>query len=376
MRKNLTVFLCLSASISSYSQADSTKGTFGLLGYMDSYCFLNTNNPKSGLNTGRSGFARAFEQKEEQIKIGLVQTKILYVQGRSDAEVDLTFGSNADLGNYGNVIGALGATKATSVIAIKQAFYRVKLTDKFSLMAGQFGTHIGYEVIDAPLNYHYSLSNLFNNGPFYHIGFRAMYQFNDQYGIMGGVVNNWDNLYDNNKYKTFIGQFSAKPKEGLSLYLNYIGGDETAAPLVNTDTTRGFKQMLNLVMTWQITPAFHLGINASQGIYSADKTKSYWVGAAVYTDIKFNDKAGVGLRAELFDNTQGVQYIGATDVFSITLTPKFSFIHDHWLVKPELRYDQYKKENYTGPDELNYQQFMDSKGNYTKNTQLTIGLAT
>ena len=60
--------------------------------------------------------------------------------------MDLTFGPNANLGNYGN-------SAFSTAFAIKQAYFTYKFTDKFSMTAGQFGTHIGYEVIDAPANF-------------------------------------------------------------------------------------------------------------------------------------------------------------------------------------------------------------------------------
>ncbi|GAB3639345.1 hypothetical protein GCM10027422_49360 [Hymenobacter arcticus] len=88
--------------------------------------------------------------------------------------------------------------------AIKQAYFTYRATPKLSFTVGQFGTHIGYAVIDAPLNYNYSLSNLFNNGPFYHLGLKVGYSFNDRAALMLGVANNWDNLTDDNTQKSLI----------------------------------------------------------------------------------------------------------------------------------------------------------------------------
>jgi hypothetical protein len=48
------------------------------------------------------------------------------------------------------------------------------------------------------------------------------------------------------------------------------------------------------------------------------------------------------------------------------------------LLKPEIRMDSFKKLDYTDVglgDAGNYQQFQDSKGNWTKNSQTTVGLA-
>ena len=178
MKKALTTLFSLFLGFSAFSQEKAEdKGKFTFSGYIDSYYMTNFNNPRNMKNTGASGTARAFDQKTG-FSLGLVQTKIAYATSKSDVVVDLAFGPNADLGNYGNAFGPLG--NGTS-LAIKQAYFNWKATDKLTFTAGQFGTHIGYEVIDAPVNYHYSLSNLFNNGPFYHVGVKAAYAVSDKF---------------------------------------------------------------------------------------------------------------------------------------------------------------------------------------------------
>ena len=168
MKKSIFTAILGLVSFCGFSQekeAEAPKFTFS--GYVDSYYMLNFNSPTNRSNLGVSGYERAFDQKSSQFSLGLVQTKFGYSTKTSDVVVDLTFGPNADLGQYGNAIGPLG--KGTTALAIKQAYFNWKASDKLTFTAGQFGTHIGYEVIDAPVNYNYSLSNLFNNGPFYHI---------------------------------------------------------------------------------------------------------------------------------------------------------------------------------------------------------------
>ncbi len=378
-------------------KADSLKAdsiaketsTFKITGYVDFNYFKNLNDPRSGNNTGLSGYARAFDQKENQFQLGLAQTKLSYSRYKSDVVLDLTFGPHADLGNYGNVLGPFGNGKATTALAIKQAYFNYRFTSKFTLTAGQFGTHVGYEVIDAPINYNYSLSNLFNNGPFYHIGIKGSYAASSKVNLMAGLVNNWDNLYDNNSFKTVIAQLNYNPNKKMAIYLNYVGGNENTQPYPNTrkDSLHAKKQLLDLVVTWNVTSKFYIGLNVVGGAASGlavkpgDTTNTLvkmthnWGGAALYTNYQFCKLFGLGIRAEFFDNTGGVMYIGKTDVKSITITPRFSLDKDHLYIKPEFRMDVYKKIAYTGPASGNVQQFEDSKGNYTKNSQITIGVA-
>ncbi len=355
---------------------DTVKNKLSFNGYIDSYFFKNLNNPLSGSNTGKSGYARAFDQKENQFQIGLVQAKMNYKSKSTESLIDLTFGPNADLGNYGNAIGGLGNGKSTSAIAIKQAYFTYFHSSRLSFTAGQFGTHVGYEVIDAPLNFNYSLSNLFNNGPFYHIGIKANYKLSSKYSLMVGVVNDWDNLYDNNKFKTAICQLNYIPNAKLAVYLNYIGGNETTNASFNSnDSTHSFKQAVDLVINYHVTSKLYLGFNGVLGDLSMKNFgESYWGGAALYANYQFFKSMALGCRLDFFDNTQGVMYIGNTDVKSVTVTGNI-LLKDNIFFKPEFRYDGYKKKYYVGPNDLNIQQFEDSKGYFTNTSQITIGAA-
>jgi hypothetical protein len=180
MKKTLLSLLLTSSSSLAFAQTDSTDtGKLSISGYLDSYYLTAFNRPKSGNLLGVDQLAgRAFDRLTDQFALGLVQVKLGYASRKTDMVVDLTFGPNAELGNFGNTAGALngyrpqspyGAALYGTSAAIKQVYFTYRATPKLSFTVGQFGTHIGYEVIDAPLNYHYSLSNLFNNGPFYHV---------------------------------------------------------------------------------------------------------------------------------------------------------------------------------------------------------------
>ncbi|TAE32548.1 MAG: porin [Cytophagales bacterium] len=389
MKKELLLLSALAFSVNVFAEdpltapkaEDDGKGKFTFSGYIDSYYIANLNRPASRNNLGAALNARAFDQRAGQFSLGLIQTKIGYSTTKSDVVVDLAFGPNADLGNYGNLIGPLG--QGTSSLAIKQAYFNWKATDKLTFTAGQFGTHIGYEVIDAPVNYNYSLSNLFNNGPFYHIGAKGTYAFSDKASLMLGVVNNVDALNDNNRNKGLIGQLFVSPATGWNVYLNGIVSNEA-----NTDslgnTPAGNYSLFDLTTTYQLTEKFFLGLNAAigsqkgdyQGLTFTDKAKS-WGGVALYTNYAVSSKFGLGARYEYFDNKGGARGLrnkfgDGTSVNSITFTGNITAADGHLLLKPEIRVDTYAKPGTAAEGNL---QFQDSKGNFTKNSQTTVGMA-
>ena len=366
MKKALTTTFYLLLCFSTFSQEKTEdKGKFTFSGYIDSYYMANFNNPVDRSNLGASGTARAFDVKSEQFSLGLVQAKMAYSTSKIDIVGDLTFGPNADLGNYGNVIGRLPGSTGTA-LAIKQAYVTWKATDKLSLTMGQFGTHIGYEVIDAPVNYHYSLSNLFNNGPFYHVGLKAQYTFTDRFYLMAGVINNVDNLDDNNRSKGLIGQLFVSPIAGWNVYLNMISSAEGNSDKVTGKTPDGTYNLFDLTTTYQITPKFMIGLNAVSGSQSGDyqnlatnpkfiKNSGSWGGAAFYTNYSITDVFSIGARFENFNNQNAVRGLridentGVT-VNSLTVTTTFTVADGHLLIKPEFRSDTFDKNFFNDGD--------------------------
>ena len=372
MKKTLLSLLLTATGHLAFAQTDSTDaGKLSISGYLDSYYLTAFNRPESGNLLGVDQLAgRAFDRLTDQFALGLVQVKLGYASRKTDMVIDLTFGPNAEMGNFGNTAGALNSYRPKSPYsaalygtsaAIKQVYFTYRVTPKLSFTVGQFGTHIGYEVIDAPLNYHYSLSNLFNNGPFYHVGLKGSYAFNDHTALMLGVVNNWDNLTDDNKQKSLIGQFSCKPLPTWTVYLNWIGGsgdDTYLNSLVNSGALPNgcgnyTRQLYDLTTNYQVTPKFYLGLNAAYGRYSfktksdaetdfcADKygsTTPDWGGVALYTNYAFTDVVGLGLRYEYFEDQHAVRYL-QTRNHSVTLTAPVTLGAGKLLLKPELRVD-------------------------------------
>lgn len=156
------------------------------------------------------------------------------------------------------------------------------------------------------------------------------------------------------------------PSAKATMYLNYIGGNEVSQTSFNTtDSLNSFKQMLDFVLNYQLNDKFYVGLNAACGAFKQSNADMLnWGGAAFYSNYAFTSKFSLALRAEYFDNTQGVQYIGNTQVQSYTLTAKFSLQNDHLILKPEVRFDQFGNS-----------QFEDKDGAFTKSSQLTFGAA-
>lgn len=318
----------------------SDKGALTISGYVDAYYQYNFNKPFNNENAGR-----IFDLPHNSFSLGLVQTVFAYSIDRLNVVADLTFGPNADLGNFGN--------EGTSRI-IKQAYISYDFTDDLTFTVGQFGTHIGYELIDAPLNFNYSLSYLFGNGPFYHTGAKLDYSLSDKVGVMVGVVNGWDALADFNDKKSVTAQVSLAPVEGFDVYLNWIGGDEYGGGSAFGDFAGSYTSLFDLTTSFQLTPSFLVGVNAAHGTFTAGKEigpesagspwakDASWSGAAFYLNYSVNEMLGFGVRGEHFSDPKGVRYFGPLEVTALTLTGDIKLANERFLIKPELRFDKSK----------------------------------
>ncbi|MBX7126006.1 MAG: porin [Cyclobacteriaceae bacterium] len=378
------------ATVKEEEEPKEEAGKFTYSGYFDTYYFANLNNPSSRNNLGNSGISRGFDRYVGQFQLGMFLNRMAYSYKNTEVVGEIGFGPNVEYGSYGNDFryrwGSVIANSTYSAIMIKQAYINYKASDKLTITAGQFGTHIGYEYIDAPLNFHYSINNTFNAGiPFYHIGAKATYAFSDKASIMGGLVNGTDGVNDNNRGKSFIGQLFVSPKEGLNIYFNTIQGNEANARFNGKDTT-GYFGVLDLVINYQVSDKFYLGgwfmygsaKGEFQGVQLGSKSR-HWGGANLYAMYKFTDIFSFGTRIEYFDNTSGARALltngQGTDVMTYTFTGNVTLADGKLLLKPEFRIDAFKKLKDANGVELPTQQFMDSNGNFSKSSQSTIGMA-
>lgn len=389
--------LTLSAYTVSFSQeietpVDEKKGKLEITGYLDAYYNVAFNKPGVGPTLwGPAAGSRAFDINNNQFSLGLVQGKFDYTKGEIEVVADLIAGPNSVLATLGQFPSstwpsALGAGS----FGIKQLYGVWKANDKLSFTIGQFGTHIGYEVIESSINFNYSLSNLFNNGPFYHTGLKANYAISDKVGLMAGLVNTWDNFDDNNGFKSPVLQLSLMPVEGMAIYLNYLVGKGDHAGTLNpafatlSDPNSFTTSIYDLTATYSIGKV-NLGVNAAYGSYHASdnsaqtvfssitknkKDNPTWGGIAGYFNVAATDNFSIGTRIEQFNDFYGVRYIGAKNT-SITLTGVITCAGGSLLLKPELRLDSSKGDNNVD-GHVNIYNGEDGK---TKDAQQTLGLA-
>jgi hypothetical protein len=395
----LAAICCFAQSSSSSSQEVMSNGNqeptlldespkLSFSGFFDTYYFGNLNRPSSRTNLGNSGISRGFDRYCGQFQLGMLMFRTEYKFKSVKLVSEVGWGPNVEYGSYGSDFryrwGSVLANNTTSAVMIKQAYIDYQLSKNLSLQVGQFGTHIGFEYIDSPLNFHYSINNTFNAGtPFYHLGAKATYQLNEKISLMGGLVNGTDNINDNNRGKSFIGQIAINPAEGLTIFFNTIQGNEANTRASGRDTTSYFG-VLDLNGSYQVsdrlTFAFWVLHGTEKGEFQGGKffkESRHWTGLNLYATVILNDVLSVGSRIEYFNNKSGARALltngNGTSARTVTVTTSIKLAEGRLLVKPEFRMDVFNKIKIVG--EENNQQFAGRDGVYSKNTQTTIGAA-
>ena len=292
---------------------------------------------------GESSFNNytSFTGSHNQFRLGMASVKLEHKTSKVNMVADIGVGKRAQEFSY-NDEGILQA--------IKQLYISYSPSSLVKFTFGEWGTHVGYELLDPQLNRNYSMSYMFTNGPFFHTGLKADFTLGKS-GIMIGVANPTDYKYvpDGVMNKKFLlAQYSYTGSDLLKVYLNYVGGK-------GIDTAKS--NQFDIVVTSKLSDKFSLGYNGTVNTtqyWDGSKNiegKSWW-GSALYLNVDPSSKFGLTLRSEYFsDKKQMKIYTGAADganVFANTLSANFRI--DNLTIIPEFRIDNSSEEIFTKKD--------------------------
>ncbi len=320
LRKILTSTIALT-TFSFVDGQDSTKvPSFKLSGSADVYYRYNFQNPKSAPFNNFTSFTNS----QNSFELGMASIKVEHSIGKVGMVADLGFGRRADEYSYNDV---------SSRVAIKQLYISYAPSSKVKLTMGSWGTHIGYEVLDAYLNRNYSMSYMFTYGPFFHTGIKSEFTLSSKSVLMVGICNPNDLKTASSMPKMIIAQLATGSKDDkLKAYFNYQGGNFN-------DSGRLYQE--DIVLTYALSSKFSLGYN---GTFQSKQPKinnkwifgNTWWGSALYANIDPKPYFGLTLRAEYLNDQKNVLGFNG-NVFESTLSANFKV--DNLIIIPELRLD-------------------------------------
>ncbi len=331
MIKNIAIFaLLFSIFNSSYAQTDSSAKKYSITtsGSVDAY-FRNSFSTPSGATNNLTSFTNS----NNKLALGMASLKLDQSLGKFATTVDLGIGKRGEEFSY-NDNGFMSY--------LKQAYISYSVTDKLKITTGKWATHIGYELLDAPLNRNYSMSYGFSYGPFFHTGVKAEYAFSGKSSLMIGIANPTDYFTTSSSSKVLIAQLSTKLFEDkTTIYANYQGG--------NTGGSTSFSQF-DVVINNYFSPQF--AINYDGTIYSAkDGASTNWKSNALYLNYDPTSTIGFTLRSEIFDDKSALS-AGAfgSSIFANTISMNYKI--KKLTIIPELRLDNAKNNLYLNSDNI------------------------
>ncbi len=206
---------------------------------------------------------------------------------------------------------------------------------------GKFVTNAGAEVVEAKDDWNYSRSLLFQLAiPVYHAGVRLTYSPNDKVTLMGGVVNGWNNVNDNNTGKTVMASVTLKPTGAVSIIENYIGGPEQA------NDSSDWRTLSDTVVSYTATPMVSLMANYDYGRDTILGVVNTWQGIAGYAKIQATKIVAVVPRVEWFKDANGWSTGTTQNLTGATLTLEIKPA-DNFMWRVEYRGDFSNKSPFT-----------------------------
>ena len=200
-------------------------GGIDFSGLVDGYADINFNHPAS-----KNNVLRNFDVKANQFSLNFAKLTMEHAPEPVGFKLELGFGRAMDI---------FHATEPGGVETYKhllQAYVSLKPAKLggTTIDFGKFVTSAGSEVTETHLNWNYSRSFLYANGPYYHFGLRTATPFGKHFTGGVQVINGWNNVEDNNSAKT-IGLTGAFTSSKVNWFNNYYVGNE------KTDTLGGVK---------------------------------------------------------------------------------------------------------------------------------------
>ena len=301
--KKIILTLLLASSLVVTGQEKEEKGTFTLSGSVDTY--YSTNLSTSALGT--TGVLT--DVPANGFGLGMANTIFSYEKGKTGVVADLAFGPRANAAN-------------AYTGAINQLYAYYNASEKVTLTLGQFNTFYGYEVISPSGNFNYSVSYLFNAGPFSHTGFKLDYAASEDLSFMFAVTNPHGEVAGANTSDDYQLGFQTGYK-GQYFNLAYGADGFGEKDVLYLDYTGGF----------DLGDSFFVGINAAYA--NSEDADAGYQGFALYLQNTFSDTFALGLRPEFFTATSGD---GDSSVTAFTLSGNTSLSESLKLIT-ELRYD-------------------------------------
>ncbi|HEX3579592.1 MAG TPA: porin [Thermoanaerobaculia bacterium] len=253
-------------------------------GFIDAYYAWNGNHPASheSFEAGTGSTAK----RANEFNLNLAEVDVTRDAQPVGFHLALIAGNGADV---------IHASEPQGFRYIYQASILYKPTDRLTLEAGIYPSHIGFEGLFSKDNWSYTRGWLAEFSPYYQAGIRANYAFTAHWSGELHVLNGWQIIDDNNAAKAIGGKL-AYANGRLNTSLNTFDGAELPGD------GKHWRHFGDLIATFNATPSLSIGGSLDRGRQEFPGGAANWLGIAGYGRYAFDNRRALAVRVERFSD--------------------------------------------------------------------------
>lgn len=220
-----------------------------------------------------------------------MNVNMAYVEAVYDLEkVRGRFALQAGTSVLANYSGEPSTTAGQGLIQrhIQEAYAGYRVSDRLTIDAGIFLSHIGLESFISKDNWTYTRSLLADYSPYYQAGVRVSYAASEKLAAQINILNGWQNIAETNEDKALGLQLAYTPNSDWSIvYNNFVG-------YVNSQ-----RIYHDLILKWNVSERFQIAGALDYGQQKqGDNSYKDWHGFSLIGRQKLGDTTYVALRVE------------------------------------------------------------------------------
>jgi hypothetical protein len=307
-----------------------SAGPIDFSGLVDGYYSLNFNHPVTKNNNWRN-----FDAKANQFSLNFAKLTMEHTADPVGFKFELAAGRAME------IFHATEPGGSEVYKHILQAYVSLKPTNWHGVQVdfGKFVTSAGAEVTETHLNWNYSRSLLFANGPYYHFGLRTTAPLSKNFTAGVQLVNGWNNVEENNAAKTvgFTTAFTGSKLTWANTYyvgnekIDTLGGVKIKAP----GTRHFFDTVVGLNPNGKVSGLFNFDYG-QDNVPSGSDSKFYGFSAAMR--VLGGSKFAVSPRYDWYKDPDGFITAVAQTMQEFTITADYKLL-EGFLSRFEYRRD-------------------------------------
>ena len=318
-------------------QSPTAGFNYGLT--LDGYYAYNFNHPGN-----RTNALRAYDVSSNSFSLNQAT---FVIERPVDLTVGRRYGARVDL-QYGQATQTLQGSSTNELRpdiyrTVFQAYgtYVAPIGSGLTVDFGKWASSLGIENNYTKDQANYSRSYLFTYLPYYHMGLRSTYAFNDKVNVSWWLVNGAQQTEDFNGFKSNAVLLNVKPTKAVSWNLNYYFGDENRVA-----GAHGKTHILDSYVSWNATKDLTFG---AEGDYVVSRetpgsAPSRVTAGALYFRQQLKRDFAIAARGEYLSDRGGLFSGGTQALKEATLTFEKK-LAEGLLVRSEWRRD-FSNRNY------------------------------